>query len=87
MIWISAAYELNLPSFAALTNRYHPHSHILHSATVTQSDNQMNMYVWLQTCEENLTACAALPAVTMLEQRVWMQLQEGCYQPQDKGDK
>lgn len=30
MIWISAAYELNLPSFAALTDQYHSHSQILH---------------------------------------------------------
>ena len=39
VIWISAAYELNLPSFAALTNHYHPHSQILQSTVVTQSDN------------------------------------------------
>lgn len=39
VIWISAAYELNLPSFAALTNQYHPRSQILQSAIVTRSDN------------------------------------------------
>lgn len=55
VIWISAACELNLLSFAALTNQNDPHSQILQSTIVTESDNWMNMYVWLQTCEENLT--------------------------------